>query len=381
MVMGTVQELTARSPFIPAAPLSPIECIALIGVTSAVGGNVPAIGTMTLITHKGAGTDGAEQFGVYADGSIPAALEAIYDEVTNMNVVVIRAVDATETELLAAFDMVEMIEADPDINLKPTRITTAEDTWDVTGGAIDNSGANSLVTRMEQVAEALRIYAYANGTDGTQAEFIAWGGVNPSARVAGVWPQVRLPGQATDLNAGPIVAAIAAREARGRGYWANVNGSDSHSINRLKSPVRFDMFDSTAASQVIAVQNNLVTFVRLNRGWHLWGNKFMQAASSTDRKRYMSRRQVFDQMYRYLQTAVFIAIQAQVGPAFFDAVTAYVKERIDALIAREAIDSGDCYPDRALNTPSALEDGDVSFVTEIDGVSDVRTVNFKLLEL
>ena len=141
------------------------------------------------------------------------------------------------------------------------------------------------------------------------------------------------------------------------------------------------MFDSTAASQVIAVTNNLVTFIRHTRGWHLYGNKFMQAAASTDRKRYMSRRQVFDQMYRYLQTAVFIAIQAQVGPAFFDAVTAYVKERIDALIAREAIDSGDCYPDREINTAQALEDGDVSFVNEIDGVSDVRTVNFKLIEL
>ena len=107
----------------------------------------------------------------------------------------------------------------------------------------------------------------------------------------------------------------------------------------------------------------------------------MQAAASTDRFRFISRRQTFDQMRLYLKTAVFLAISAQVGAQFFDDVTSYVNERIDALINRRAIDTGTCYPDRLLNSPSALEAGDVSFVVEIDGVSDVVTVNFKLVEL
>ena len=58
-----------------------------------------------------------------------------------------------------------------------------------------------------------------------------------------------------------------------------------------------------------------------------------------------------------------------------------MNERIDALIARKALDTGSCYPDALLNTPSALEAGDVSFVVELDAVSDVVTVNFKLLEV
>ena len=281
--------------------------------------------------------------------------------------------------VLAAFDKVEEVEAE--LNILPTRITTAEDTWTVAAGGIDNAAANDLVTRMEQVAEHLRIYAYANGTDGTRAEFVAWGAANTSGRVAGVWPPVFLPGQATAMNAGPIAAAIAAREVRDRGYWANINGSDSHSINKLAKPVRFDIFDETADSQVIAVQNNLLTFVRYLRGWSLYGNKFMQAADSNDRRRFMSRRQVFDQIGLYLRTAVFLAISAQVGAQFFDDVTSYVNERIDALIARKAIDSGSCYPDRLLNSASALENGDVSFVVDIDGVSDVVTVHFTLVEL
>ena len=372
MVMGRITEVSAR-PAVPAAPLYPNECIVVIGQTGAAG--APLAGTMTLVTNQSE----ADVFGAFADGTLPQALAAIYDEVTNVNVVAIRADDGTVLSVLSAFDKAE--EVKDDLGVRPTRITTAEDTWTVSGGNIDNAASNDLITRMEQVAERLEIYSYANGTDGTLAEFTAWGAINPSARVAGVWPPVFLPGQATAINAGPIAAAIAAREVRDRGYWANINGSDSHSIARLSKPVRFDLFDSTAASQVIAVQNNLLTFVRYLRGWSLYGNKFMQAAASNDRKRFMSRRQVFDQMRLHLRTAVFLAIAAQVGAQFFDNVTSYVNERIDALLARQAIDSGSCYPDRMLNSPSALEDGDVSFVVEIDGVSDVVTVNFKLVEL
>ena len=372
MVMGLITEVSAR-PAVPAAPLYPDECIVVVGQTAAAA--APAVGTMTHITNSA----GAEQFGAFADGTLPQALEAIYDEVPNQNVVAIRADDGTTLSALDAFHKVEDVEAE--LGVRPTRITTAEDTWTITAGAIDNTASNDLVARMEQVAGHLRIYAYANGTDGTLAEFTTWAAVNPSARVAGVWPPVFLPGQATAMNAGPIAAAIAAREVRDRGYWSNINGSDSHSIARLSKRTGFDMFDATAVSQVIAVQNNLLTFVRHLRGWHLYGNKFMQAAASTDRMRFMSRRQVFDQMRLYLRSAVFLAISAQVGPQFFDDVTSYVNERIDALIRRKAIDSGSCYPDRLLNTPSALEDGDVSFVVAIDGVSDVVTVNFKLLEV
>ena len=289
--------------------------------------------------------------------------------------------------VINALDQVEDIEGD--LRIRPTRITTGEMTWNVTAaGVIDNADANDLVAKMEAIANDLHILSFASAPDGdagdTSAQALpkarAWAAVNPSSRVAGVYPHVYVPGQTTAIPAGPLAAALTAKRARDKGYWANPQGIDADAISRISKTVRFDMFDSTAASQLLT-GDNLLTFVRFLTGWRLYGNRLMQESSSTDRKRFISRRQVFDQMRLFLQTAVYLAIEAQVGPAFFDSVTAYVNERIDALIARRAIDSGLCYPDRLLNTPDALEDGDTYWINEIDGVSDVVSVNFKLVEL
>ena len=93
MVMGHITEVSAR-PAVPAAPLYPNECIVVIGQTTYVPAvtvpplpPVPAVGTMTLVTNQSE----ADVFGVFADGTLPRALKAMYDEVTNMNVVAIRA--------------------------------------------------------------------------------------------------------------------------------------------------------------------------------------------------------------------------------------------------------------------------------------------------
>ena len=371
MVMGTITETTARPPT-PAAPLDPIETIVVVGLTASV--LAPAVSTKTLVKNQ----DEADAFGAFADGTLPQALKSIFDEVPNMNVVAIRADDGTNLSVVDAFDLVDEVEGD--LQVRPTRITTGEVSWNLSGTDIDNTAANDVVAKMESVANQLRILAFANAPDGTIAEATGWAAINPSSRVAGVYPHVYLPGQAAAIPAGPLAAAVTAKRNRERGYWTNPNGAEVNAISRLTKPVRFDIFDATAASQVLT-SANLLTIVRFLTGWTLYGNRLMQAANSTDKKRFISRRQTFDQMRLYLRTAVFLAISAQVGAQFFDDVTSYVNERIDALIRRKAIDSGSCYPDRLLNTPSALEDGDVSFVVEIDGVSDVVTVNFKLLEV
>ena len=370
MVTGNISEVSARPPT-PAAPIFADECIVVVGLTSS--NMAAAVDTLTHVTNA----EDAADFGSFADGTIPQALKLIYDEVTNQNVVVIRADDGTNLSVVDAFDRVDEIEGD--LRIRPTRMTTCEETW--TGGAvIDNTAANDVAAKMEQVAGQLRILSFANAPNGTVAEATAWAAINPSSRLAGVYPHVYVPGQAAAIPAGPLAAAATARNNRDRGYWTNPNGAELNAISRISKPIRFDMFDSTAASQVLTAAN-LLTIVRYLTGWTLYGNRLMQAANSTDKKRFISRRQTFDQMRLYLRTAVYLAISAQVGAQFFDDVTSYVNERIDALIARRAIDSGSCYPDRLLNSPSALEDGDVSFGVEIDGVSDVVTVNFKLLEV
>ena len=458
MVTGHILEITTRPPT-PAAPIYANECIVVIGQTSAVG--APAVRTKTHIIHAGGGADGGDQFGDFALGTIPQALELIFRTTPNSNVVVIRAgsqnigdlsaaITAISTDIVLSaaaattigaghvlliddeemrvdsvlqdqititvtrgynntpavlhlanadvFSYLSVVDAfddddvgvqtiEPDFLIRPTRITTCEPTWNIAAGVIVNV-ANDVVAAMESIAGNLRITAYANAPDGdpgdltpaAQSKAQQWAATNPSSRVAGAYPHVFVPGQATAIPAGPLVAALTAKNNRDRGYWSNPQGAEVNAISRLSRPIRFDMFDETAASQVLTGAN-LITFVRYLTGWTLYGNRLMQESDSTDKKRFISRRQTFDQMYRYLQTAVFLAIQAQVGPAYFDTVTAYVLERIRALIARNAIDTGDCYPDRALNTPAELENGDTHFVVEIDGVSDVQSVNFKLVEL
>lgn len=300
-------------------------------------------------------------------GTLPAALDGIFDQIGAVVVVVRVAAEATEAETLAnvvggvnagtgAYEGVHALLAAQSVVGQTPRILCAPGWTHQRPGA--PAAANPVVSELVGVAERLRSIIVADGPNTTDAAAITYAGDFGSPRVYLVDPWVRVQrGDAIVVEpASARVAGLIAKIDNDRGFWWSPSNQVINGIVGTARAVDFTMGDANSRANLLN-EANVATIIRED-GFRLWGNRTL---SSDPKWAFLSVRRTADILNDTLQRAHLWAVDRNITKTYFDDVSEGVNAKIRDLVALGALLGGECWPDPDLNSPSNLAAGKVFF--------------------
>lgn len=305
-----------------------------------------------------------------SEGTLPTAIDSIFDQAGALIVVVRVAEGATEAETLAnivggvnaetgAYEGVHALAAAESIvGAKPRILIAPGFTHQVT----DNT-ANPVVAELMGVAQKLRAIIVADGPNTTDAAAMAaagfYGSMSGSSRVFMVDPWVQKLNAAGDIIAVPASGAVAgliARSDNERGFWWSPSNQTLNGVIGTSRAVDFYFGDANSRANILNEQS-VATIVRQD-SFRLWGNRTL---NSDPKWQFLSVRRtadiINDSLVRAHQWAVDRNITKTYVSDVVDSVNAYLRH----LTNIGAILGGNCYADPELNTPEQIAQGKVYF--------------------
>ncbi|MBB4313005.1 phage tail sheath subtilisin-like domain-containing protein [Roseospira marina] len=314
----------------------------------------------------GSRTEGAK---LGTAGTLPAALDGVFDQIGAL-VVVVRIDDgADEPATLAnviggvnaetgAYEGVHaLLAAQTTLGVTP-RILCAPG-WthqrpDVEGTAT----ANPVVAELLGIAQRLRAVILADGPNTTDAAAMAYRGDWGSARVYVIDPWVRASreGAVVTEPASARVAGLIARIDNDRGFWWSPSNQTINGIVGTARPVDFALGDASARANVLNA-GEVATLIRED-GYRLWGNR---TCSDDPLFAFLSVRRTADIIQDSLLRAHLWAVDRNITKTYLEDVAEGVNAYLRSLQAQGAILGGRCWPDPDLNSPMNIADGKVFF--------------------
>ncbi len=306
---------------------------------------------------SGTGTD---------EGTLPAALDSIFDQAGAVIVVVRVEKGATESETIANviggvnattgdYEGVQaFLGAESKLGVVP-RILLAPG---FTHQRSDNL-ANAVVSEMVGIAERLRAVIIADGPNTTDEAAVAYSNDFGSARVYVVDPWVLKTDSAGAIlakPASPCVAGLIAKSDNDRGFWWSPSNQNINGIVGTVRPVDFALGDANARANLLNEQG-IATIIRQD-GYRLWGNRTL---SSDPKWVFLSVRRTADMINDSLLRAHLWAVDRNITKTYMQDVIEGVNAYLRHLTAIGAILGGKCWADPELNTPDQIAQGKVYF--------------------
>ena len=332
------------------------------------------VNTPTLIL--GSRTEAIKIFGEDTDGyTIPAALDAIFDQAGAMVVVVNVADPENENHL------------DEDGELDPSKITQA----DIVGGtntdgtyrglqcllaAQSECGvqpriliapgfthqredtANQVVESLKPIADRLRAVVIADCPNGSKEDAVKYRKDLSSARIYCVYPWVKVA-KGEDIVEEPAsgrIAGIIAKSDNERGFWWSPSNCEINGIVGVSKPIDFTLGDTVCVANYLN-ENDIATIIQQD-GFRLWGNH----TTSTDAKwRFLGVRRTADMINDSLLRAHLWAIDRNITKTYCADVAEGVNNYLRYLKNIGAIIGGECWTDASLNTADQIQQGKITF--------------------
>jgi len=303
-----------------------------------------------------------------AAGTLPNAVDAIFDQAGAMIVVVRVEAGADDAETRGniiggvgtdgAYEGVHaFLGARSTVAVTP-RILCAPGFTHQRPEGDDIAVANPVVAELLGIAESLKAVIIADGPNTTDAEAIAYRGDWGSARVFVVdpWGLVERDG---DIVAEPLsarVAGLIARIDNTRGFWWSPSNQIINGIVGTARPVSFTLGDTSSRANHLN-ENEVATVIRED-GFRLWGNR---TCSSDSKWAFLSVRRTADIINDSLLRAHLWAVDRNITRTYLEDVTEGVNAYLRSLRAQGAILGGSCWPDPDLNSPTNIAAGKVYF--------------------
>jgi len=302
-------------------------------------------------------------------GTLPAAMDGIFDQIGAMVVVVRVEAGADEAATLTnliggvsvdtgAYEGVHaLLGAQTALGVTP-RILCAPGWTHQRPLADETATANPVVAELLGIAERLRAVIIADGPNTTDAEAIAWRGDWGSARVYVVDPWA-LVSRADGIVAEPAsarVAGLIAKIDNDRGFWWSPSNQVLNGVVGTARPVDFALGDANARANYL--NENEVTCIIREDGYRLWGNR---SCSDDPKFAFLSVRRTADIIQESLLRAHLWAVDRNITKTYLEDVTEGVNAYLRSLQAQGAILGGRCWPDPDLNSPANIADGKVYF--------------------
>ncbi len=305
-------------------------------------------------------------------GTLPAAIDGIFDQAGAM-VVVVRVEEgvdqaATLSNIIGGVDaatghytgMQAFLGAESRLGVAPRILVAPGFTGYVTRDAGDVITGAPVVAEMIAIAERLRAVIIADGPNTNDADAIAYRGLFGSARVFVVDPWVNVWDTATSSVVvqppSARVAGMIARSDNERGFWWSPSNTDVNGIVGTARPVDFALGDTNARANYLN-ENEVATIIRKD-GYRLWGNR---TCSSDPKWAFLSVRRTADMINESLLRAHMWAVDRNISKNYVSDVLEGVNAYLRHLTAIGAILGGRCWADPALNTPDQIAQGKVCF--------------------
>lgn len=291
-------------------------------------------------------------------GTLPAALDGIYDQAGAV-IVVVRVAEgadaaATQTNVIGGVNgqgqytgIKALLGAESTVGLTP-RILVAPGFSHVT----------AVLTELVSVANKLRAVVVADGPSTTDAAALSAATASGSDRVYLVDPKVKVFANGSEVveHSSARVAGLIAKSDNDRGFWWSPSNQEILGITGTERPIDFVLGDASSRANLLNA-GNVATIIRQN-GFRLWGNRTL----STDPKfAFLSVRRTADIINDSILRAHLWAVDRNISRTYLQDVSESVNAYLQSLTAQGAILGGECIASPDLNTAANIAQGKVFF--------------------
>ena len=334
------------------------------------------VNTPTLIL--GSRAKAVEIFGNDQSFTIPAALDAIFDQAGAM-VVVINVADPTNpthltsgvldpanialSDVIGGIDGVTgeykgtqaLLAANTEVHVTPRILIAPGFTHDTPEGL-----ANPVVSELLGIAESLRAVIIADLPNTNETDAISYAGDFGSARVYAVYPWVKVYDVATDsIKEEPSsarVAGLIVKSDNDRGFWWSPSNLVINGIVGISKPIDFVLGDVNSKANYLN-ENNVTTIIQ-ESGFRLWGNRTLSADPKWS---FLQARRTADMINDSLLKAHLWAVDRNITKTYIEDVLEGINNYLRYLKNIGAIIGGTAFADPEFNTPDQIAQGKVTF--------------------
>lgn len=319
--------------------------------------------------------------GADGDGTLPEALDSIFDQ-ASAAIVVVRVAKGTDEETMANVvgsvdpntgqrkGVKALLAAESVTGSKPRILIAPGFTHTRPGG-----DANAVVAELIGIAASLRATVVADGPNTTDAAAIDYAGDFGSERVYVVDPFVSKlgpTGSTIHVPASAAVAGVIARSDAERGFWASPSNQAINGIIGTKRAIDFNLGDANCSANKLN-EDKVATIVRQN-GFRLWGNRTL---SADPKLAFLSVVRTRDIIADALQEAHLWAVDRGITKNYVEDVREGVNAFLRDLKAKGAILGGECWLDPELNTPANIAQGRVYWDFDFTPVYPAERMTFR----
>ncbi len=316
-------------------------------------------------------------------GTLPGAMDGIFDQIGAVVVVVRVDEGADEAETLAnivggvnaitgQFEGVHALLGAESVIGHAPRILCAPGWTHQKPGSL----ANPVVAELEGIADRMRATIVADGPNTTDADAQAYAGDwGTSGRIYVVDPWVKVldkTGSVVDEPASARVAGVIARTDNDIGFWVSPSNKGIYGIMGTSRPVDFKLGDQASRANLLNA-NDVTTIIRQD-GYRLWGNR---VPTADPKWQFLSVRRTADVLNESIQRAHLWAVDRAITKTYIEDVVEGVNGFIATLVAQGAILGGNCWADPDLNTPTSIQNGQVWFNFDFTPPYPAERVTFR----
>jgi hypothetical protein len=293
-----------------------------------------------------------------AEGSLPLAIAAIYDQVRTPIVVVRVEADADPADQLVnvvgaaaeSTGVYALLAARAMTGVKPKILIATGFTHQQTGGA-----ANPVVMALRGIATRLRAVVVADGPSDTDAAALAKAALEGGERVYHVDPTVGVldrTGVIAQRPASAHVAGVLALSDQERGFWWSPSNRTLNGVVSIGRPIEFSMSDTAASSNIL--NGGGVAVIVNEDGFRLWGNR---TKGADDGYPFLAQRRTVDTLFDAVEASFRWAMDRPFSLNLLDEVSGSLEAYQRDLKLRGAIIGGRVWIDPELNTEATFREG------------------------
>lgn len=321
------------------------------------------------------------------NGTLPAALDGILDQIGAVVVVVRVDVGADEAATLAnvmgganaqtgALEGAHaLLGAESALGVAPRILIAPGWTHQRPDDGLGGFLANPVVAELIGIADRLRAVIVADGPNTTDAAAQVYRQDWGSDRIYIVDPWIRVLGSDGTILTQPAsarTAGLIAKIDNDRGFWWSPSNQIINGIIGLGRPIDFKMGDSSSRANLLN-ENEITTIIRQD-GYRLWGNR---TTSADPKFAFLSVRRTADILAESLQQAHLWAVDRNITKTYLEDVTDGLNAFIRSLVALGALLGGRAWPDPDLNTAANITQGKVFFNFEFTPPFPAEHITFR----
>ena len=295
------------------------------------------------------------------NGSLPDAIDGIYDQIGALCVVVRVAQSVSDSSAQTLTNIIGGVNGSNGDFEGMQALFSAESKLGVVPRILIAPGFThqaSVLTSFVTVAERLKAIIVADGTNTTDAAAQVYAQGFGSKRIYLVDPGVVIFKDGVNVNApaSSRVAGVIAKVDNDLGFWHSPSNKEINGIVGTKRAVDFTLNDANCRANVLNSQN-ITTIIR-KEGYRVWGNRTL---SSDQKWAFLSVTRTADLISDSILRAHLWAVDKNITKNYLELVANEVTAYLQILKAEGAIAGGKCYPDPDLNIPENFALGKVYF--------------------